>query len=102
MGGKKGPQFFHATNYKCASCHDSFINNWKLADSYGLASVFTDQPLEMFRCEQPTGKTAEIKFIYPQLGKIDATAPKPQRLKQLADALTSKDNGRFTRVIVNR
>ena len=27
-------------NLKCASCHDSFINDWQLSDAYGLANVF--------------------------------------------------------------
>ena len=95
-------QVFLGTNVKCASCHDSFINYWKLADSYGLASVFADKPLELFRCDKPTGKISQVKFIYPELGEIDASAPKNVRMKQLADILTSPENGRLSRTIVNR
>src|SRR5256885_10688810 len=40
-------QVFMGVNLKCASCHDSFINDWMLSDSYGLAGIFSDQPLEM-------------------------------------------------------
>jgi hypothetical protein len=28
---------FMGVNLKCASCHDSFINDWALADAYALA-----------------------------------------------------------------
>ena len=35
-------QVFLGTNLKCASCHDSFINQWKLDEAYGLANVFAD------------------------------------------------------------
>jgi uncharacterized membrane protein/mono/diheme cytochrome c family protein len=95
-------QVFLGINMKCASCHDSFINEWKLADAYGLANVYAEKPLNLFRCEVDLGKTAETKFLYPQLGSIDAAAPKAERLKQLARALTSKEDGRFARTIVNR
>ncbi len=51
-------QVFMGVNLKCASCHDSFINEWQLADAYGLASIYAEQPLEMVECDRPTGKTA--------------------------------------------
>jgi len=96
-------QVFLGINMKCASCHDSFINDWRLADSYGLAAVYAGSgSLDIFRCEKPTGKTASARFIYPQLGSIDASDPKPARMKRLADLITSPQNGRLTRTIVNR
>lgn len=95
-------QVFLGTNLKCASCHDSFINDWKLADSYSLAAVFANGPLEIHRCNKPTGETAQVGFLYPQLGQIDPQASKPERMRQLADALTSRKNGRLARTIVNR
>jgi mono/diheme cytochrome c family protein len=95
-------QVFLGVNLKCASCHDSFINDWRLADAYGLAGVFSDGPLEMFLCDKPTGKTAEARFIYPELGEIDAKADKPARLKRLAELMTGPENGRLPRTIVNR
>ena len=33
-------QLFLGINLKCNSCHDSFVNRWKLKDAYGLASYF--------------------------------------------------------------
>ena len=37
-------QVFFGINLKCASCHDSFIDNWKLRDAYGLAAITADRP----------------------------------------------------------
>ncbi len=95
-------QVFMGVNLKCASCHDSFINDWTLADAYGLASVYSPTALEMFKCDKPTGKTAGVKFIFHELGEIKADAPKAERMKRLAEIMTSKPNGRLTRTIVNR
>src|SRR5688572_21404856 len=95
-------QVFMGVNLKCASCHDSFINTWTLADAYGLASVYSDKPLEMVECDKPLGKNALVKFIYPELGTIDASAPKPERVKRLAEIITSPEDGRLSRTIVNR
>ena len=95
-------QVFMGVNLKCASCHDSFINDWKLSDAYGLANIYADQPLELFECDKPTGKKAPMQFIFPELGPVESEANKPERLKQLAAALTSKQNGRLSRTIVNR
>lgn len=95
-------QVFLGTNLKCASCHDSFVNDWKLTDAYGLASVFADSPLELHRCDKPTGKASSVAFLYPQLGEIDEKGNRPQRLNQLASLLTKPENGRFARTIVNR
>lgn len=95
-------QVFMGVNLKCASCHDSFINDWTLADAYGLASIYADHALEMVRCDKPTGQTAPMKFLYPELGRIDPQAPKAERLKRLAEIMTQKENGRLARTIVNR
>jgi hypothetical protein len=95
-------QVFFGANLKCASCHDSFIDSWKLRDAYGLAAVVADQPLEIHRCDKPTGEKAEARFLWPELGAIDLKATKAIRLKQVADLVTHPENGRFQRTIVNR
>jgi mono/diheme cytochrome c family protein len=95
-------QVFMGVNLKCASCHDSFINDWQLSEAYGLAAVYADGPLEMVECDRPTGKTAPVRFLYPALGTIDGGAPRADRLKQLAAAITGPKNGRLSRTIVNR
>jgi mono/diheme cytochrome c family protein len=95
-------QVFMGVNMKCASCHNSFISSWKLADSYGMAAIYADQKLELVRCDKPTGEIATVKFMYPELGAIDANAPKTERMAQLAKVITSKTNGRLARTLVNR
>jgi len=95
-------QVFLGINMKCASCHDSFIDRWKLDDAYALAAVYSDKPLEIFRCDKATGRQAKPGWIFPELGSIDNAAPQPQRLKQLAGLMTHAENGRFTRTMVNR
>ena len=95
-------QSFLGINLKCASCHDSFIDRWTLDESYGLAAVFSQRPLEIHRCDKPVGRQAQAAWLFPELGQIDAKAPQPERLKQLADLMTHPENGRFPRTIVNR
>jgi cytochrome c553 len=95
-------QVFFGANLKCASCHDSFIDHWKLDDAYGMAAVIADKPLATHRCDKPTGKTAGPKFLFPELGSIDPNQPKAKRLERLAELTTHSDNGRFARTIVNR
>ena len=95
-------QVFMGINMKCASCHDSFINDWQLTDAYALANIYADTPMEIFQCDKPTGKKAGVKFLYPEFGKIDPVADKPTRLKQLAECMTSPQNGRLSRTLVNR
>jgi hypothetical protein len=93
---------FFGINMKCASCHDSFIDTWKLNDAYGLAAIIADAPLEIHRCDKPTGAMAVPKFLWPELGSIDPNLPKGERLARLAELVTHSDNGRFARTIVNR
>ncbi len=95
-------QVFFGVNMKCASCHDSFIDTWKLADAYALAAVVADRPLEIHRCDKATGKFAQARFLWPELGTIDANQSKTSRLEQLARLVSHPDNGRFSRTLVNR
>lgn len=95
-------QVFLGINMKCASCHDSFTDRWKLEEAYNLAAIFSEEPLELNRCDKPIGVMAEPKWIFPELGDIDPSAPRDERLAQLADLMTHPENGRFTRTVVNR
>ena len=89
-------------NMKCASCHNSFIDRWTLEETYSLAAVYADAPLEINRCDKPQGKMASPAWIFPELGRIDPAAPQPARLRQLASLIVHPQNGRLTRTIVNR
>jgi hypothetical protein len=95
-------QSFLGINLKCASCHDSFIDRWKLDEAYGLAAIYAEKPLEVHRCDKPVGRTATASWLFPEIGQVDAQAPRPERLNQLAALMTHPENGRFTRTIVNR
>ncbi len=95
-------QSFLGINMKCASCHDSFIDRWKLDEAYGLAAIYATRPLDIARCDKPTGRLAKAAWLFPELGQVDPEAPQPTRLKQLAALMTHPGNGRFTRTLVNR
>ncbi len=89
-------------NLKCASCHDSFISDWKLEEAYAFANIFADTTLEVSRCETPIGKKASTKILWEELGEIDSTANRSEKLEQLATYLVQPANGRMYRTIVNR
>ncbi|QTN31372.1 DUF1553 domain-containing protein [Akkermansiaceae bacterium] len=95
-------QVFLGINMKCASCHDSFIDRWTLREAYGLAAIYSEKPMELERCDKPTGEMAVASWLFPELGQIDPAKPRDERLKQLADLMTHPDNGRMQRTIVNR
>ncbi len=89
-------------NLKCASCHDSFISDWKLADAYAFANIFADSTLEINRCDKPTGKLAGRQVLFKELGTVSVDAPTEQRLRELADFLVQPKDGRLYRTLVNR
>ncbi|WP_247237361.1 DUF1549 domain-containing protein [Telluribacter sp. SYSU D00476] len=89
-------------NLKCASCHDSFISDWKLEDAYAFANVFADSTLEINHCDKPTGKVAGRRILFKELGEISVDAPTEQRLRELADFLVQPKDGRLYRTLVNR
>jgi len=95
-------QVFFGINMKCASCHDSFIDTWKLEDAYSLAAVIANAPLEVHRCDKPQGRKASPAFLFPQLGTIEGALPREKRLEQLAKLVTHEKNGRFARTMANR
>lgn len=95
-------QVFLGLNLKCASCHDSFVSDWKLDDAYAFANIFSESPLEINRCDKPTGRMAQTRILFTSLGEIDSTLDVEAKRKQLADYLVAPRNGRLYRTIVNR
>lgn len=95
-------QVFLGLNLKCASCHDSFVSDWKLEEAYAFANIFSDSTLEVNRCDVPTGELAGTRILFTELGTIDSAADVDTKLKQLAEYLTAPKNGRLYRTIVNR
>src|SRR5439155_25928040 len=102
QAAQNSAQVFLGVNLKCNSCHDSFISRWKLKDAYGLASFFSEDKLELVRCDVKLGQFAEAKFLYPELGGVEASQPLPNRRAAAARLFTSAENGRFARTVVNR
>lgn len=94
-------QLFMGINLKCASCHNSFTDEWKLRETYAFANAFSKKPLGVHECNVPTGETMQPGFLYPELGEIKAGNLKKQQ-KQAALLVTSEQNGRFARTFVNR
>jgi hypothetical protein len=95
-------QVFLASSLKCASCHDSFINEWKLEQAYGLAGFFAPQNLEMHRCDKATGKVVPAKFLFAGLGDVPANADLPTRHQAVARLVTRPKDPRFAKTLVNR
>jgi len=95
-------QVFLGLNIKCASCHDSFISDWKLDDAYAFANLFSDSTLEVNRCDKPTGRIAGRRMLFKELGQLDTNANKTERLKQLADLIVQPKDGRLYRTLINR
>lgn len=95
-------QIFLGVQIKCATCHDSFIDEWTMEDAWGLASIYTEEPLEAFRCEIPTGTKPVPKFLFQEVGQIDPAASTAERRQRFAELITARENGRFARTIVNR
>lgn len=95
-------QVFLGLNLKCASCHDSFVSQWTLQDAYGLAGMFSDKPLEIFRCDKATGKIAPPQFFNSEIGNVTFSDNRGERQKQLAKLITGPANARLPRTVVNR
>lgn len=95
-------QVFLGTKLKCATCHDSFVDHWKQDDIWGIAAVYSDKPLPIYRFDKPIGRDAIAKFLFEGVGEIDADAPRREKQAQLAALMTSPRNGLFARTIVNR
>lgn len=95
-------QVFLGLNLKCASCHNSFISDWKLEDAYAFANIFSDTTLIINRCDVPTGKKAGTRMLWEMLGTIDSSAKTSVKLQQLANNLVQPADGRLYRTLVNR
>jgi hypothetical protein len=96
-------QLFLGVNLKCASCHDSFINRYKLKQSYGMAALFSESnDLELVRCDVKQGVRTQAEFLFPELGAVPANASLEQRHAAAAQLFTSPKNGRLARTMANR
>lgn len=95
-------QVFLGLNLKCASCHDSFVDDWSLEETFAFANNFSEEPMELVRCETALGEKAGYGFLWPELGAVDGSQPRESRMQQIAKLVTTPKNGYFARTIVNR
>ncbi len=96
-------QVFLGINLKCTSCHDSFVNRWKLKDAYGLAAYFSpDATLQMFRCDVAQEATTGPGFLFPELARTPRSNNLSDRRAAAAAIFTDRRLGRMPRTIVNR
>ena len=95
-------QTFLGINLKCASCHDSFVDRWKLQETYNFAAIASPAELELYRCDKATGAKATAAWMFGELGQVDPAATPEQRLAQLAALMTKPENGWLSRNLVNR
>jgi len=103
QAAQNSAQVFLGVNLKCASCHDSFINKYKLKQSYALAAMFAEtSDLELVRCDAKTGKHTGPEFLFPEVAVKPASDSLADRRKAAALSFTSPENGRFSRTLVNR
>jgi cytochrome c553 len=103
QAAQNSAQVFLGVNLKCASCHDSFINKYKLQQSYALAAMFADtSDLELVRCDAKTGRHTGPEFLFPEVAEKPASNSLADRRKAAALSFTSPEDGRFTRTLVNR
>ncbi|MBI3697009.1 MAG: DUF1549 domain-containing protein [Acidobacteria bacterium] len=102
QAAQNSAQVFLGVNLKCNSCHDSFISHWKLKDAYGLASFFSEEELEIYRCDVKTGEKSRPKFLFPEPGGTEVSGSLAERRAAAARLFTAPENTRFARTVVNR
>ena len=102
QAAQNSAQVFLGINLKCASCHDSFVSRWKLRESYGLASFFSTEPLDIYRCDVKTGQKATLSFLFPELMGTESPTSLAERRALAARLFVTPRNGRFARTLVNR
>jgi len=102
QAAQNSAQVFLGINLKCASCHDSFVSRWKLKETYSMASFFSKEPLEIYRCDVSTGEKSSPRFLFPELAGAPVGDTIEQRRNMAARLFTARENGRFARTMVNR
>ena len=104
QASQNAAQIFLGINFKCNSCHDSFISKWKLKDAYALAAYFSaEEKLQLYRCDvaQPN-QFASAGFLYPELNRPARSESILDRRAAIAEIFTDPRNGRVPRTLVNR
>ena len=81
-------QAFLGINLKCASCHDSFIDRWTLEETYGLAAIYSSEPLTLHRCDKPIDKLAKAwEQLDAAIGQL-VNVGRPDQIMTVASQIT--------------
>jgi mono/diheme cytochrome c family protein len=104
QAAQNAAQIFVGINFKCNSCHDSFISKWKLKDAYALAAYFSaEEKLQLYRCDvAQTGQFATAAYMYPELNQPPSSTAIQDRRATIAAIFADPRNGRLPRTLVNR
>ncbi|HWD19188.1 MAG TPA: DUF1549 domain-containing protein [Verrucomicrobiae bacterium] len=97
-------QIFMATEMKCASCHNHFLNKeWPQKRFTAFAGLFSTNDLEVIRCEKHMGEFVPAAFPFDAPGApTNVPSTQEARLHYLTTRLIDPCNERFSQAIVNR
>jgi hypothetical protein len=97
-------QVFLSTKMKCASCHDHFLNlDWTQKRFLGFASYFSENDLQVIRCEVKHDEFIKPTFIYENGSSENQTySSLNERLADVTQLLTDPANPQFATTFVNR
>ncbi len=97
-------QVFLGTKMKCASCHDHFLNfEWTQKRFFGFASYFSEEDLQIIRCEVKHDEYVKPDFIFENGKSInEKTDDLESRLASVTKMLIDPQNPRFASSFVNR
>ncbi len=74
-------------NMKCASCHDSFIDRWKLKKLMAWLRFTPTNHCKFIAVTNRSAKRLNRHGCFAELGQVDPDAKPAERLKQLAELL---------------
>lgn len=97
-------QVFLGTRMKCASCHDHFLNfEWSQRRFLGFASFFSEDDLEVIRCEVKMNEFVEPDFMFDngEMNGEDLDSLE-NRLTAVTQLIVDPANPRFAASFVNR
>ena len=95
-------QVFLGINGKCASCHDSRINNWTQETIFNLAAISATEELFIESNGVVSDQLATPAWPFEGAGGLSPLAPRLTRLNAMSWLVTDKANAHFSRAIANR
>ena len=98
QAAQNSAQVFLGANLKCASCHDSFVSRWKLADIF-VGGILLGQAARDGALRGEDGQNGAGGLLVSGVRTWSRQVCQGARAAAL---FTSGGNGRFARTIVNR